>query len=447
MNHRINDRFERASGFTRVTAALFAAAVIAAPAAGQATDPTVFVSNNGNLEGSITSLRVESDGSLNVIDRIVTGMRDSTTQPCPGCNAYTISLTPNGRYIATGHPSGDNQQLYVLVHEVNADGTFALVDQFPVSGSPLGVRWISDTHLAVTQSSFGGTNAVNVYEFDPDGPGMALASSRTTSGFTTWLAVDHQNQRLFAQQSTPNSGVWSYEINPDGTIGLGQFQSTGSTYPLGIGVSPDGSHVYGGGGISSGGNAIVGVNVDTDDGSMSIMSQSPFTSPGASPKQVVVTDNGEFAVVGHGTDATVRTFHIDRKTGALTATGSMFDVGFQGSLSDVAVMGELVFATDNTTALDGIQGIYSFTLSPDGSLSPNGNIVDTQGIGPRGIAVWNPASCPADLNKDSVVDVLDLLQVLGVWGSCDGCPEDLNEDGLVNVLDLLDLLSAWGACP
>lgn len=56
-------------------------------------------------------------------------------------------------------------------------------------------------------------------------------------------------------------------------------------------------------------------------------------------------------------------------------------------------------------------------------------------------------SCPADLTGDDIVDVSDLLVLLGAWGSCSGnCPADLNGDGEVGVSDLLMLLSAWGEC-
>jgi len=56
-------------------------------------------------------------------------------------------------------------------------------------------------------------------------------------------------------------------------------------------------------------------------------------------------------------------------------------------------------------------------------------------------------SDPADINGDGVVDVLDLLQLLGEWGPCPpppaDCPADVNSDGTVDVLDLLVLLGAW----
>jgi hypothetical protein len=52
-----------------------------------------------------------------------------------------------------------------------------------------------------------------------------------------------------------------------------------------------------------------------------------------------------------------------------------------------------------------------------------------------------------DLNGDGVVNVFDLLILLGQWGTCDDeapCPADLDNNGVVNVLDLLILLGNWG---
>ncbi len=56
-------------------------------------------------------------------------------------------------------------------------------------------------------------------------------------------------------------------------------------------------------------------------------------------------------------------------------------------------------------------------------------------------------ACPADLNGDGSVGILDLLALLAVWGTDPGGPPDFDGDGSVGILDLLALLANWGACP
>lgn len=49
-----------------------------------------------------------------------------------------------------------------------------------------------------------------------------------------------------------------------------------------------------------------------------------------------------------------------------------------------------------------------------------------------------------DLNGDGVVDIADLLALLGAFGCTDCQDTDLNGDGVVSVQDVLILLQAWG---
>ena len=49
-------------------------------------------------------------------------------------------------------------------------------------------------------------------------------------------------------------------------------------------------------------------------------------------------------------------------------------------------------------------------------------------------------SMPEDVNGDGVIDVGDLLSVVGAWGPCNGCPEDINGYLNVDVTDLLSLI-------
>jgi hypothetical protein len=52
---------------------------------------------------------------------------------------------------------------------------------------------------------------------------------------------------------------------------------------------------------------------------------------------------------------------------------------------------------------------------------------------------------PSDVNGDGVVNVNDLLAVIGSWGVCPSCPEDVNGDGVVGVADLLQIIADWGS--
>ena len=56
-------------------------------------------------------------------------------------------------------------------------------------------------------------------------------------------------------------------------------------------------------------------------------------------------------------------------------------------------------------------------------------------------------SCPADLDHDDSVGILDLLALLAAWGTNPGGPPDFDGDGTVGILDLLMLLANWGPCP
>jgi len=57
--------------------------------------------------------------------------------------------------------------------------------------------------------------------------------------------------------------------------------------------------------------------------------------------------------------------------------------------------------------------------------------------------------CLADVaplgNPDGIVDVLDLLAIIEMWGTADD-GADINNDGTVDVLDLLKVIEAWGPC-
>lgn len=87
------------------------------------------------------------------------------------------------------------------------------------------------------------------------------------------------------------------------------------------------------------------------------------------------------------------------------------------NVSDVVSFDEVIFVDDNSKSIE-VDASDEIIISPD---------------------------CPADINADSVVDVVDLLEVVGSWGETN-VPSDINGDGIVNVSDLLLVVDAWGPC-
>jgi hypothetical protein len=75
------------------------------------------------------------------------------------------------------------------------------------------------------------------------------------------------------------------------------------------------------------------------------------------------------------------------------------------------------------------------------NVDPITGIVDAQVFG-NILAI----PCPADLDNDGVVGILDFLLLLGAWGPNPGHPADIDNSGAVGVNDFLILLAAWGPC-
>jgi len=368
-------------GFTtRLIAACALALVCASATLAQSTEPAVFVVTYPNAApGKLSALTVNPDGTLNLV-----GVWDtSDTGP------QAISLSPGGRYVALSHGTANNIEEKVDIFRVNPDATMSFVLTKLVPDSPLDLAWVSENLLAVTQTKLSGDNTVGLYEFGPATPSLTEIARHITGRFCTSLAMHPQGRFLFANDSTANV-IYTIEIFPDSSSALLGSAPTGGIYPLGLGVTNDGTRIYAGGGISGGGRAVHGYGIDALTGSLAPLPGSPYQSQGASPKLAVASDDDRYVFVGHGTDATLRTMGVE-SNGRLTPTGYSFDIGLQGTLGKVAVMENLLFVTDNSTAIDGKSGVYSFTVQTDGSLIMNGpDLFNTGSSSPNSIAAWNP---------------------------------------------------------
>ena len=367
----------------------------AGAALAQSTRPAVYIVTYPNAApGKLSSMTIDPDGRLNLV-----GVYDtSDTGP------QAISLAPGGRYVALSHGTANNVTEKVDIFAVNADATMTFVLTKLVPDSPLDLVWVNDHLLAVAQTNVSGSNSVGLYEFDAGAASLTEIARHDAGRFCSNLAMHPHGRFLFFNDST-NNEIYTIEIYPDDTSAVVGTAFT-TYYPLGMGISHDGSLLYAGGGISGGGRLVLGYGIDALSGSLSNLPGAPYTSDGSSPKLVVTSSDDKYAFVGHGTDATLRTMRINND-GSLTSTGYQFDIGLQGTLGKVVVMGDLLFVTDNSTAIDGKSGVYSFTVQGDGSLVMNGSDLFTTGSStPNSIAVWNPLQ-PMVLSVSDVVSGAD----------------------------------------
>lgn len=399
-----------------------------AAAAGAQTDfPTIFLVHN--VSDSVVAYRVEGDGTPTQV-----GYVDVSDWPTD------IAVSPDGSRLALTHATSNSVEVLTII-AVASDGGLTKMAEFSIPDSPLAVDWIGDDVVAVASSVFG-NSSFRTYRYSEDpSPTLSLLDTETPGGFLTALEPNADRSVLYANDSSA-SVVRAYTVNGDGTVGLLSQTATG-LYPIDIKLTPDGGRMYAGCGISGTGKNMLGFDVQ-GDGSL-LLHNPPYSSPGQSPAYMCPTGDGAYLFVGHGTDATVRSFAIDPSTGALSATGFSFDVGLQGTIGDVVEVNGFVFITDESTATDGIYGLYSFILNGDGSLTQNGPILETPGTRPETMVVWNPGSgCDADFNGDGSVNTLDVLAFLNAWSA--GDPRgDFNGDGSINTLDVLAFLNAWGA--
>ena len=102
---------------------------------------------------------------------------------------------------------------------------------------------------------------------------------------------------------------------------------------------------------------------------------------------------------------------------------------------------------------DGIsEVIYTefLVVEAGATLRTNGYIIYTSNFENSGlvdnlddIIIINPPT-PGDINGDGLVNIADLLILIGDWGACpNGCGGDIDGDGFANIADLLIVIANW----
>ncbi len=385
----------------------------------QSLQPAVFLCHNiatnpqFNNYAAVTSFTVNPDGTLNYVGNYFTND-----------NPQAISLSPNGRYLAVTHGTSNSVTEDLLVFRVESDASLTMVAVILTPDSPLDVEWVTNDIVACTQTDSSGPNFVHTYRFkesDPIFTRLVRIDSEPTGVFTAYLQRHPSGQYLYASDSALNGSslkVRTFEVDPDGTLTFVSDANTNS-YPLDMAITHDGSKLYSAGGIGllAGGNAhlVHGFATSPVDGSLSLLFGSPFFSAGESPAHVAVTGNDQHLLVGHGGDATIRSFAISSEDGTLTDTNFSIDIGSQGDIGGITTSGDLLFVTKRYSSSGSPSGLLVFRIGPDGSFFQIGATIDTHGTASDALVAWIPEpNSRGDINDDGAVDDLDVEAFVAV---------------------------------
>ncbi len=148
----VHDTFQLIAGTSRVFFAISVVGSLVAAAAAQSDSRCVFVANN--VSDTVASFTIGSDDRPEFI--VITPTGDSPSE---------MVLSPDGRLLAVSHATAETSEL-LQVFEVAADATLTLAADRLVPDSPLGMAWLSETVLAVTETSLGNPNFVHTYQVD-----------------------------------------------------------------------------------------------------------------------------------------------------------------------------------------------------------------------------------------------------------------------------------------
>jgi 6-phosphogluconolactonase (cycloisomerase 2 family) len=416
----------------RSPAALALATSFAMTAAAQPDEPTIFVAHYYSLGATVASYTINPNGTLSLADNEPSGIWSDS-----------MAITPDGSTLCVGNPAGSDDgssatdEIYFF--HINSDSTLSLIGTDTVPTSPLAMQWLDNDTVVITNTDFS-DSILNSYDVDLGTGSITPVSAQSTNGFCTALAIDRDRNILLAQDSFANT-IFRYtydsagNITPEGSIAQG-------SYTLDITLSADGQYVYAAGGISSNSNKVTGhaVNDTSNPTAFTPLPNSPYVSAGDSPAYIATMEAGDYVFVGHGRDATVRGFAVD-KDGSLTPTAAFHDVGGQGSIGDMTSYKDLLFVTDDTLESGGERGVIVFRVETNGDLTQIGPIYDAGVPRPEGdLIVWAPETddCLADVNHDGQVTPTDFTAWINAFNN--SLPEcDQNGDGSCTPTDF----TAW----
>lgn len=403
--------------------ALAGVVICARDAGAQATSKTLFVTNNQGNPGSVASLKVRDDGTLQLVGTYYAGQ-----MPQDG------ALTRDGRYLLVLNNTTANNAQSIHVMHVLPDG--ALAPAGTVGGIPAGPLslHITSRNLVLVPS----LNTRSLCAFNLVQSTLAWTNSVDAGEYPMKALSTEDGRFAFCIGPNRDFDVVRFSISDTGMLAnLGGLDIPGGG-GFGAALRPGGDMLY----VSTGPlNSIHCFEVDQDSGALASVG---FVNPGGnSVTELAVHPSGEWLYSCHSISDELRVTRIN-PNGTLSPT--QFSYLIRADVRDVVTDGENVYVTDETQLGGGQVGVVAFRINENGSLSQNGPATLTGGLRPQFMALWTPSAlCLGDANGDGFVGFADIAAVLGNQGM-PGPVGDADHDGDVDFDDLTAALGNQGPC-
>ena len=238
---------------------------------------------------------------------------------------------------------------------------------------------VSATPTAYLPNFF--TNTVSAYSLASDGDLSPIAGSPFSAGGIAPLgvAITPDGSHMYVTNLESQS-VSAFELDADGSPEPvpGSPFATG-VWPWGVAVSPDGEHLY----VVNDGSDSVSAYSIAADGSLSPVSGSPFlTQSGAKSNGIAATPDGQHLYVTNQGTASVVAFSIAADGSLTPVAGSPFAAGSTPKGARVTPDGKYLYVANATSG-----SISAYLIGSNGVLSPvTGSPFPTEGA-PGGLAI------------------------------------------------------------
>jgi len=189
-------------------------------------------------------------------------------------------------------------------------------------------------------------------------------------------------------------------------------------------------------------NSTVTCNSDVDDGSVILTSPNMNTTGGPG-----VLSYWRWYSNTQGASPQADTFVIEFSINGGSTWLPLETVGPTVASPNPEVDGGWFQKTFSLNTLPGYSPTTQFKVRFNASDLGNGSVVEAGIDGVKLQTLVCAPVCIGNVNGDNVVNVDDLLGVIGSWGACQACPADVVPNGVVNVDDLLAVINHWGPCP